>query len=756
MAFSSRIAVHFGVLFLAALGGLALLWYVGLPGFGLVGAGEQRLSEATRLLELSASQQRDTIRLLIEERRGDALVVAGSAILAQQLKGGDPRVQGTVERVFDQLQRAYPDVYQSLQVVDARSHDVRASSNSAEVGSAFVQPEVLARALQPGMTERVEQLTSAQGPGLAILRQIFESDGDGYPGGQLVGILILHIDVAHLIGVATSGGREGIGRTGHSLIFDAGGQLLGRLPQTAIGEDVFQRDQRVVHGFEGTLMLPDADGDDLLVVYRHLSLSGSQGWTLVNYQSREDALAALKGSAQALIVAGLLLTMIALVLIGFGARHLTRPLKRLTHTARQFDAGHLSVRAQLQPADSQELVELAEAFNGMAAGIEAAHQMLEARVLERTQALASERDTAQRYLDIAGVMLMALDIQGRITLINRKGAEVLGEPESLLLGRDWFGDFLPAEDGAAVRNVFKALMDGDAPAPDYYENRIVNAKGQLLDMAWHNTMLRDAQGVPTGTLSSAEDITGRKQAQADLEAANRELARSNAELEQFAYVASHDLQEPLRSVSSCVQLLKKRYGGTLDARADEFIAHAVGGSQRMQALIDDLLAYSRVSAAPCVFAPTDTATALARACANLAKAIEESQARVTHGNLPTVNADAGQLTQLFQNLVGNAIKFRGDKPALVHVDASQEAEVWRFTVTDHGIGIEPAYFTRIFRLFQRLHTREEYAGTGIGLTICQRIVERHGGRIWVASEPGSGTTFSFTLPVSARPDRMSP
>ena len=756
LPFSVRIAQHFGALFLIALGSLALLWYFGLPWLGLNGAGHQRLMEATRLLELSAGQQRDAIQTALDERRGDVLLVSENKVLAQQLQGGDLGIQQTVERDFDGLQRAYPDVYQGMQVVDPRTGKVRASSVAAEVGKAFPDAQLLARAAQAGMVERVEQVAFADGPRLFVVRQILALDADGYSGGVLLGILLVQLDLAHLVDDGVRAGRDGFGRLGTSLLFDVTGQLLARFPVSLTGEDVFRREQRVANGFEGTLTLPDESGQDLLVVYRHLLLSGSHGWTLVHFQSRDDALGALKGSAHILIVVGLLLTLVALLFIGFAARRLTRPLKHLAQTTRKFDAGHLSVRARTEPGDGRELVELAEAFNGMAAGIEAAHQMLEARVLERTQALASERDTAQRYLDIAGVMLMALDIQGRITLINRKGAEVLGEPESLLLGRDWFGDFLPAEDGAAVRNVFKALMDGDAPAPDYYENRIVNAKGQLLDMAWHNTMLRDAQGVPTGTLSSAEDITGRKQAQADLEAANRELARSNAELEQFAYVASHDLQEPLRSVSSCVQLLKKRYGGTLDARADEFIAHAVGGSQRMQALIDDLLAYSRVSAAPCVFAPTDTATALARACANLAKAIEESQARVTHGNLPTVNADAGQLTQLFQNLVGNAIKFRGDKPALVHVDASQEAEVWRFTVTDHGIGIEPAYFTRIFRLFQRLHTREEYAGTGIGLTICQRIVERHGGRIWVASEPGSGTTFYFTLPVFARPDRMSP
>jgi len=243
------------------------------------------------------------------------------------------------------------------------------------------------------------------------------------------------------------------------------------------------------------------------------------------------------------------------------------------------------------------------------------------------------------------------------------------------------------------------------------------------------------------------DITERKATEMALLATNQELARSNAELAQFASVASHDLQEPLRAVSSCVQLLQKRYAGQLDARADEFIAHAVGGSLRMQTLIDDLLLVSRVNATPRVHNVIDSAAALAVACANLAGAIAQSSAQITHGALPSVQADPGQLAQLLQNLIGNAIKFRGKQAAVVHVGARQEGAEWVFWVADQGIGIEPPYFSRIFELFKRLHSRDEYAGTGIGLAICKKIVERHGGRIWVESQPAlaPGATFYFTL-----------
>jgi len=243
------------------------------------------------------------------------------------------------------------------------------------------------------------------------------------------------------------------------------------------------------------------------------------------------------------------------------------------------------------------------------------------------------------------------------------------------------------------------------------------------------------------------DVTDSNRARLALESANRELARSNAELAQFAFVASHDLQEPLRSISSCVQLLQMRYQGQIDARADEFIAHAVGGSQRMQALIDDLLAYARTSAAPQVMRIIDLNAALQVARVNLSEAIAEGQALISHDELPQLTASPIQMARLFQNLLGNALKFRGGKAATVHVGARRDGAEWIISVADQGIGIAPEHFERIFGLFKRLHGRNDYPGTGIGLTICQKIVERHGGRIWVESVAGHGTTFFFTLPA---------
>lgn len=239
---------------------------------------------------------------------------------------------------------------------------------------------------------------------------------------------------------------------------------------------------------------------------------------------------------------------------------------------------------------------------------------------------------------------------------------------------------------------------------------------------------------------------GRRRAEQQLEQRAEELARSNAELQQFAYVASHDLQEPLRMVASYTQLLARRYKGKLGEDADTFIGFAVDGATRMQQLIQDLLAYSRVGTRGKEFLPTDTNALVDQVIADLAPAIAESGATVTRDDLPTVSADALQLGQVFQNLIANAIKFRGDAAPRVHVSARREGNQWAFAVSDNGIGIEPQYRDRIFVLFQRLHGQGEYPGTGIGLAICKKIVERHGGRIWVESEPGKGSTFTFTIP----------
>ena len=553
------------------------------------------------------------------------------------------------------------------------------------------------------------------------------------------------------------------------------------------------------------------------------------------------------------------------------------------------------------------------------------------------QAQEENQETTQKYLDMAGVMLLALDTSERVTFINQKGCEILGYKQEEVVGKTWCDNFLPEHVRKDVKPVFQALLAGEIEPAEYFENSILTKNGGERTIAWHNTILKDDAGNVNRIISSGDDITDiklaegmlwqraaqlsllnevggkiaavldldslleratqlvqesfgyhhaaifamdreqdelvmrtkagsfahlyppdhrlklgqgmvgwvaeqsetllandvntephyvnlypgvlpdgselsvplrvgeeivgvldvqspqknafddndvmvietladqiavaienarlyetlqqelseRQRAERRLAHYTTELERSNKELEQFAYIASHDLQEPLRMVTSYLQLLERRYKGHLDENADDFIAYAVDGAARMQMLIQDLLTYSRVSTRARPFEPTDCDDVLDHALANLKLAVDESGATVTFDDLPTVAADATQLTQVFQNLIGNAIKFRKkDEPPRIHISAEHKGTKWLFSVQDNGIGIAPEHTERVFLIFQRLHTREEYPGTGIGLAVCKKIVERHGGRIWVKSELGEGATFHFTIPAKSKPGRI--
>jgi len=252
-------------------------------------------------------------------------------------------------------------------------------------------------------------------------------------------------------------------------------------------------------------------------------------------------------------------------------------------------------------------------------------------------------------------------------------------------------------------------------------------------------------------LESFLDITALKETEDELNRKTEELARSNLELQQFAYIASHDLQEPLRAISGFTELLQKRYQGRLDEKADKYIGFITEGSLRMQQMIQDLLAYSRVETQAREFAKTDSQSSLDTALANLRVSIQENHAVITHDPLPEIIAEGEQITSLFQNLVSNAIKYhKPDVTPIIHIGVQKEGNNWQFSVADNGIGIEEKYAERIFKIFQRLHTRDEYPGTGIGLAVCKRIVDRHGGKIWIKSSLGEGTTFYFTIPVTRK------
>ena len=370
---------------------------------------------------------------------------------------------------------------------------------------------------------------------------------------------------------------------------------------------------------------------------------------------------------------------------------------------------------------------------------------LEQRIKERTKALQQAEGALRAFMDAIPESAFLIEAEGAILSANSTFAQRLDLPVDDLPGRNLY-DLIDIETGADMRRYTREVLRSGVPT------RFTDRRGsRIVDNLIYPVY--DSDGHVSGLAVMGFDITERKEAEEALAQKAQELARSNAELEQFAYVASHDLQEPLRMVASFTQLLSERYHGRLDEKADQYIGFAVEGANYMQSLIDDMLSFSRVTSRAKPFQSTDCNVVLQKALANLRVSIAESQAQIKAGPLPRVMADESQLVQLLLNLIGNGIKFHGQQPPLIEISAELQEQEWVFTVKDNGIGIDPRYFERIFVIFQRLHSkRSAYPGTGIGLAICKKVVERHGGRIWVESTPGAGTSFFFSLPAGGLPD----
>ena len=366
-------------------------------------------------------------------------------------------------------------------------------------------------------------------------------------------------------------------------------------------------------------------------------------------------------------------------------------------------------------------------------------------ITERKQAEEALRESEERFrlmADMAPVMIWVAGTQGERTFVNRPWLEFTGADVESTLGLKWL-NYVHHDDRERCHNAFRSPIRKDESRR--LEYRLRRRTGEYGWVMASVVPRFTESGLFAGYIGSSVDITDHKLAQDVLRHQAHELARSNADLQQFAFVASHDLQEPLRMVASFTDLLARRYRGRLDAKADEYISFAVDGAKRMQCLIHDLLAYSRLGTDRQRREPCDTGALFDRAARDFDIAIRESGAEVTRGPLPIVPGDPTQLAQVFQNLIGNAVKFRSDDPPRVRVEAELKDDAWLFSVHDNGIGIERRFAERVFEIFQRLHRHDHYTGTGIGLAICKRIVEQHRGSIWVESEPGEGSIFRFTI-----------
>ena len=513
ISFSSRIALYVGTTIVAIVAALFAVWYFGIAQLGIEGAKHRRTDDAIHRLEALANQQVREMEFSLFERRGDLLMIYEDRQLYEHIvatrKSGaatTPAAQQYLLRMFEMLQRAYPDRYQQLRVVNPQTAIVMASSEPQEAGRPFSSPEIVRQAAQPGFTETVVQVNDARAPALLILRQIQAVDANRQPSGEILAILVAQPEISTGLARITHPGSVTPGAAISVALYGSNGNLIAQSGNAGSEGQPIQRS--VAHGFEGSQIEKSASGRRI-AVYRHLSYGGSEGWGLALYQDIDETLASLHEDSRKLILVGLLLTLFALALVHVLTRRVTHPLRSLSGVAEQLGAGDLSARApyDCKMADD-EIAALACSFNGMADQIAIDRRNLEKLVDQRTEELREERNTAQRYLNIAGTMLLALDRQGRIAMVNDAGVRLLGRPKDALIGTDWF-EFIPAAERETVRTLYSKCIAGEIATSEYHENQILTASGDTRLLSWHNVLIRDETGAITGVLSSAEDVTER-------------------------------------------------------------------------------------------------------------------------------------------------------------------------------------------------------------------------------------------------------
>ncbi|MGA1870503.1 MAG: ATP-binding protein [bacterium] len=475
-------------------------------------------------------------------------------------------------------------------------------------------------------------------------------------------------------------------------------------------------------------------GEETIDVFVHqqgyLDFKGDD-WTLVIDIPTKAAFAPIVTLRNAILYALLVSLALSVLIVLYFSRTISRPIATLTKGAEIIGKGDLEHKIDIRSKD--EIGALAAAFN----------EMVENRA-QAESALQRSEEEIKATLQCTGDAMRVVSEDFTIVRVNNEMGKLSGINEQESIGMRCYeqlgGEFCHT-DGCTLRRI----LAGEERVQ--LETLKETRDGKKVPVEIIATPLK-VRGKTTGTVEAYRDITDRKKAENALIQKTLELQRSNKELEQFAYVASHDLQEPLRKIVGFTELIKERYKGKLDAEADEYIMYTVDGAMRMQGLINDLLNYSRVGRGNFPLENRNIEEILDEALANLERTIKESGAKITHNSLPVLRVNASRMRQVFQNLISNAIKFsKKEEIPYVHISVEKKEEMWTFAVRDNGIGIDPQYAERIFQIFQRLHTRAEYSGSGIGLAICKKIVELHEGKIWMESKQGEGATFYFTIPA---------
>ena len=503
-------------------------------------------------------------------------------------------------------------------------------------------------------------------------------------------------------------------------IHNKDGELIARYIRSDIKREIIPPD----NNFYGSKFEKDH-----LIIRKPILLDNENIGTLYLLSDTQEMNNRLKQYSYIVVFILLLLILLAFFLSSRLQQLISKPILELSKLAKNVSKGDFTQKADIKSKD--EIGALAETFNIMTSDLQTSRNNLQ-----------SAKDYIDNIIKSLIDTLIVTDSDGTIKMINKSALELLGYNRDEIIGEK-LSIIFPEQDLPKDERLIDTYIRKKYVSKA--EVRYQTKNGEIIPVSISSSVIKDINDEIDGVVFVAQDISDYKRAEL-LARSSEALERSNKELEQFAYVASHDLQEPLRMISSYVQLLKRRYADNLDSDANEFIDFAVDGAERMKILIKDLLAFSRIGTKGEEFKITSTQTILEEIISNLEISIKENNVVITIDPLPDLVVDRTQIMQLFQNLISNAIKYRGDKSPKIQIEVQDKYSEWLFSFKDNGIGLEPKYADKIFVIFQRLHGKGEYSGTGIGLSIAKRIVERHGGQIWVESEPGKGSTFKFTIP----------
>lgn len=734
---------------------LALLSIALLPFLtvGLIGYTQSKRTLQDRFLHhlesVAALQERSVEAIFARNLERLRLVSSRSQLQTSLATLAGAPAAAEREKIARLIANARDSVEQIRQITiyDAAGNLVASTDPDRRTDENAVGEDFFEKALNSG--DRVESLeASADGHLAVVLTGSLDLDG------RKIGVIVLELSGDELLAIAAT--DKGLGETGETLLAvrapdgsaryltpgrfaSLGSSLMSAIPSDTDAPIYAALDQREAV-FTNEI---DYRGQHVLAVTRFVETAN------LGIEVKADRAEAFAPARQLGLLTGLNM-LVALILVVFVSLALTktilRPVEDLTKSAHVIESGNYDHRVEVRGTD--EISDLADAFNLMAQQLTVANRTLEEKVKRRTRQLQTTKERFELAVQGSAAGIWDWDLSKKEVYFSDRFKELLGfRPLDFESTFDAWEKRIHPDDRQEFVADLRRHLDGDHDAEASGNGERLfdrDCRLQLRDgsFRWFHargTAFRVGdKGKPTRMSGSINDIHERREYEQKLEHSVREL-------EQFAYVASHDLREPLRMVASYVKLLERRYAGQLDDDARTFIHYAVDGANRMQTLIEDLLDYSRVGAGPAELEPIHAEQALADATQNLQEAIKESAAKITHDPLPIVSADQTQLTRVFQNLLANAIKFRADKTPEIHISVAPEHGQWKFSVKDNGIGIKEDYQARIFKIFKRLHSRDDYEGTGIGLAVVQKIVQRHGGQIWIKSAEGEGATFYFTL-----------